>query len=279
MYRTLSGREAADNLLMKAKRKVQQMEKKPTLGIVLVGNDPASQVYVNMKIKKAASAGVQTQVHRLPDNMDETELLQLVARLNDDDGIDGFIVQAPLPKQIDGQKVIEAISPEKDVDGWTSTNMGRLFLNMDTDKIFLPATPAGVVRMLEFHDVPIEGKNAVIVGRSNVVGKPLAILLLRKNATVTICHSKTQDLAKHTKEADILVAAVGVPGMIGDDMVKRGAFVIDVGTTKVGAGVVGDVQFDKVIKKAHCSPVPGGAGPMTVAMLINNVVLAAERRS
>jgi len=229
-------------------------------------------------VKKAASAGVKTQLHRLPDNIEEAELLKLVEHLNKDKDVDGFIVQAPLPGHIDGAKIIEAIRPEKDVDGWTSANMGAIFLNAKNKDVFVPATPAGVMRMLEYYSVPIEGKHAVVVGRSNVVGKPMAMLLLSKNATVTICHSKTPDIGKYTKEADIVVAAAGVPQMIKGDMIKKGAYVIDVGTTKVGHSVVGDVMFDEVIKKANCSPVPGGVGPMTVAMLINNTLEAAERR-
>jgi methylenetetrahydrofolate dehydrogenase (NADP+)/methenyltetrahydrofolate cyclohydrolase len=178
---------------------------------------------------------------------------------------------------LDEKRVIDAIDPEKDVDGFTSTNMGKLVLGMDEGSIFIPATPAGIIKMLEYYDVSLEGKHAVVVGRSNIVGKPIASLLLKRNATVTICHSRTRDLAEHTKRADILIAAVGKPGLISADMVKEGAYVIDVGTTKVEGKLKGDVDFVSVIEKAHCSPVPGGVGPMTVAMLINNTMKAAER--
>ena len=275
MYKTLSGKEPAEVLILKVKRKAGELDHTPALGIILVGEDNASQIYVNNKIKKAAGAGVKTHLHKLPEKVPEEELLVLIDKLNEDEHVDGFIVQAPLPKHIDAEKVMEKIKPEKDVDGWTSVNMGRMFVGMDS---FLPATPAGVMKMLEYYDVSVEGKHAVVVGRSNVVGKPLAILLLRKNATVTICHSRTKNLSEFTKTADILISAVGMPGLIKGNMVKKGATVIDVGITKVGATIKGDIEFDEVIKKADCTPVPGGVGPMTIAMLLNNVVEAAERK-
>lgn len=278
MYKTLSGREAAEALLISIRRRVGRLERKPVLAIVLAGNDPASQTYVKTKAKKAEAVGVDARVHRLPENVGEADLLALVNRLNRDKVVDGFIVQAPLPKHIDPARIMDAIDPEKDVDGWTPTNLGRLFMDGDAPGIFLPATPAGVLRLLDFYDVKISGKHVVVIGRSNVVGKPLAMLFLYRDATVTVCHSKTADLARHTREADILIAAAGVPGLITADMVKKDAYVVDVGTTKAGEKTVGDVQFDNVIQKANCSPVPGGVGPMTVAMLLNNVTIAAERR-
>jgi methylenetetrahydrofolate dehydrogenase (NADP+)/methenyltetrahydrofolate cyclohydrolase len=187
--------------------------------------------------------------------------------------VDGFIVQAPLPKQIDFTKIVEMIKPEKDVDGWTSANMGRMFVGLPA---LMPATPLGVMKMLEYYEVDLNGKNVTVIGRSNVVGKPLALMLLKKNATVTVCHSRTKNLSVHTKNADIVVAAVGKPGLVTGDMIKEGAYVIDVGTTRVDGKIKGDVVFEEVIEKANCSPVPGGAGPMTVAVLISNVVLAAQ---
>jgi methylenetetrahydrofolate dehydrogenase (NADP+)/methenyltetrahydrofolate cyclohydrolase len=276
MYRVLSGKEPAEAVLMNVKRRAGEINWTPTLGIVLVGEDKASEIYVENKIKKAAACGIKTNLHKLPATVSEKELLALIERLNEDRNVDGFIVQSPLPNHIDETKVMESINPEKDVDGWTSVNLGRMFIGMNS---FLPATPAGVVRMLEYYNIPIEGRHAVIVGRSNVVGKPLAILLLSKNATVTICHSKTKNLSEYTRSADILIAAVGLPGLIKADMVKKGAVVIDVGITRIGEKIRGDVEFEEVIKKADCSPVPGGVGPMTVAMLLNNVVLAAERKA
>jgi methylenetetrahydrofolate dehydrogenase (NADP+)/methenyltetrahydrofolate cyclohydrolase len=274
MYKTLSGREPAAAILEEAKKKVASMKKKPVLAIVLVGNDPASEIYVKKKMEKAEAAGVWTKLERLPENVSEENLLALVMRLNIDAEIHGFIVQSPLPKHIDYNRVVETIDPRKDVDGWTSTNIGRMFLGIS--ERFMPATPMGIIRMLEYYGVDIRGKDAVVIGRGNVVGKPLAFMLLQRDATVTICHSKTGNLAEHTKNADILIAAAGVPKLVSGEMVKKGAYVIDVGTTRVGKKIVGDVDFESVIKKANCSPVPGGVGPMTVAMLIANVIEAAQ---
>jgi len=274
MYRTLTGKEPAEAVLICVKRKAIALGRKPALGIVLIGKDPASEVYVNNKTRKAEYSGIKTNVHKLPENVKENEVIALVHKLNEDEHIDGYIVQSPLPKHINEKKIVEMISPEKDVDGWTTTNLGKMFVGADT---YLPATPAGIIRILEYYNVKIEGKHAVVVGRSNVVGKPMAMLLLKKNATVTICHSKTDNLAEHTKKADILVVAAGKAEMITSDMVKKGAVVIDVGINKTEKGIVGDVKFSDVIKKADCSPVPGGVGPMTVAMLLDNVVKAAEK--
>ncbi len=275
MNKTLSGKEPAEALILSVKERAAKLGRKPKFAIILVGEDKASQLYVSMKIKKAETAGIGAVLHELPGTASENELLELVDKLNEDDSVDGFIVQAPLPEQIDSMKVMEKIKPEKDIDGWTSANMGKMFIGADS---FLPATPAGVMKMLEYYKVPMEGRHAVVIGRSTVVGRPLAILLLRKNATVTVCHSKTENLSEIIQTADILISAVGKPGLVKGDMVKEGATVIDVGTTKVGDKMKGDVEFDEVIKKADCSPVPGGVGPMTVAMLLNNVVEAAERK-
>ena len=272
MYQVLKGKEAAASALEEAEAAVKKMGRKPGMAIVLVGNDPASEVYVKKKLQKAEKIGLHAVLKRMDESVSEEEVLKVVDELNKDDSIDGFIVQAPLPRHIDFSKVLDAISPEKDVDGWTSASMGKLVSGTDT---FYPATPLGVMKMLEFYKVEIKGRNATVIGRSNVVGKPLALMLLAENATVTVCHSRTANLAEHTKNADILIAAVGKPGLVTADMVKEGAYVIDVGTTKVGEKIVGDVDYENVIKKANCSPVPGGAGPMTVAMLISNVVKAA----
>lgn len=275
MNKTLSGKEPAEALILSVKERAEKLKRKPEFAIVLVGEDKASKLYVNMKMKKAESAGINARLHELPEKTSEEELLGLVEKLNKDESVDGFIVQAPLPEHIDSVKVMEKINPEKDVDGWTSASMGKMFIGADS---FLPATPAGVMKMLEYYKVPVKGRHAVVIGRSTVVGRPLAILLLRKNATVTVCHSKTENLSEFTKTADILISAVGQPGLVKGDMVKEGAAVIDVGTTKVDGETKGDVDYDEVIKKADCSPVPGGVGPMTVAMLLNNVVEAAERK-
>ncbi len=272
MYRVLSGKEPAAAVLEEAKKAVEKGGA-AHLAIVLVGKDPASEIYVKKKMEKAASVGVKTTLKKLDENAGEDQLLSVVEELNKDKSIDGFIVQAPLPKHINYEKVLEAIDPKKDVDGWTSANTGRMFLGMPA---FMPATPLGVMKMLEYYKVDLKGKNVTVIGRSNVVGKPLAIMLLQKNATVTVCHSKTENLKQHTKNADIVIAAAGSPGLVKADMVKEGAYVIDVGTTRVEGKLVGDVDFENVIKKAHCSPVPGGVGPMTVAMLISNVIKAHE---
>ena len=276
MYKILSGKEPAAALLETAKAAVALMKRKPSLAIVLVGNDPASEVYVRKKMEKAMFSGVLAKLEKLPENATEDELLALVKKLNKDKNVDGFIVQAPIPKHMDYAKVVEAIDPRKDVDGWTDTSMGRMFLGIPG---FLPATPAGIIRLLEHYGVKFAGAEAVVVGRGNVVGKPLAFMLLQKDATVTICHSKTKNLAEHTKRADILISAVGSARLITADMVKEGACVVDVGTNKVGEKTVGDVDFDNVINKANCTPVPGGVGPMTVAQLISNVVEAAKRQN
>ncbi len=275
MYRTLSGKEPAEAVLSEIKARVAKLGRSPRLVIVQVGDDPASTTYVTSKLKKAAAVGIAAELKKLPKDAAEKELISLVKALNKDKSVDGFIVQTPLPKQMDEKAILDAVDASKDVDGWTSTSAGRLFSGLDT---FEPATPAGVMRMLDFYKVQIEGKHAVVVGRSNTVGKPMALMLLARNATVTICHSRTPDLAKHTVSADIIVAAVGKPGLITADMVKEGASVVDVGTTKVGEKLSGDVDFAGVIKKANCSPVPGGVGPLTVAMLMYNVLKSAERR-
>lgn len=276
MYKVLSGREPAEAILINVKRRALALPRKPSFAIILVGNDPASEVYVSSKVKKAALAGINASVVRLPENAPERELLELVEKLNSDKDIDGFIVQAPLPQHINQDRIINSIVPEKDVDGWSIPNIGRLFVGMPA---FLPATPAGILKMLEYYNVEIEGKHAVVVGRSNVVGKPTALLLLRKNATVTICHSKTKNLSSYTSQADILIVAAGRQGLVTGSMVNKGAVVIDVGINKTAEGIVGDVVFDEVIKKADCSPVPGGVGPLTIASLLENVVEAAERNA
>ncbi|MBI5224161.1 bifunctional methylenetetrahydrofolate dehydrogenase/methenyltetrahydrofolate cyclohydrolase [Candidatus Micrarchaeota archaeon] len=276
MYKTLSGKEPSAGVLESSKRIVANMKRKPHLVIVLVGSDPASEVYVRKKIEKAQAVGIRASLEKLENEANESDVLKLVEKLNKDKDVDGFIVQSPLPPQIDQMKVTEAIDPKKDVDGWTSTNIGRMILGMS--ETFLPATPIGIMKMLEYYGVEIAGKNVVVVGRGNVVGKPLSYLMLAKDATVTICHSRTKNLKQHTQNADILIAAAGRARLITAEHVKEGAYVIDVGTSKLGDKIVGDVDFENVIKKAHCSPVPGGVGPMTVSMLISNVIEAAIRK-
>jgi methylenetetrahydrofolate dehydrogenase (NADP+)/methenyltetrahydrofolate cyclohydrolase len=255
----------------------------PGLVAVRVGNDPASEIYVRNKAKKAQELGLRGTELIFDASMSEAALLAEVARLNADDDVDGILVQLPLPKQIDPRKVIDAIDPEKDVDGFHPINVGRLHLGRPT---LAPCTPAGVIRLLDAAGIAIDGARAVVIGRSDIVGKPVAALLLQRHATVTICHSRTRDLAGVTREADILVAAIGKPLFVTAEMVKPGAAVIDVGvnrvpsaSTKSGYATVGDVDFARVRDVAGwITPVPGGVGPMTIAMLMKNTVAAAERR-
>lgn len=255
----------------------------PHLVAILVGHDGGSETYVANKVKACEACGFKSTVIRREDTITEDELLALIQSLNDDDNVDGFIVQLPLPRHIDEQKVIEAVKPEKDVDGFNPINVGRMSLGMPC---FKSATPAGIVELLKRYDIPTRGKNCVIIGRSNIVGKPLATLMMQKgiDATVTVCHSATENLAKITRNADILVAALGKPAFVTADMVKDGATVIDVGTTRVpdpsrksGFRLRGDVDFENVAPKcSFITPVPGGVGPMTIAMLMINTLAAVE---
>lgn len=249
----------------------------PGLAVVLVGEDPASRVYVTMKEKACAAAGIYSVEHKLPATTTEQELLDLVTRLNHDARIDGILVQLPLPKQIDEAKILEAISPAKDVDGFHPYNVGRLVTG---NALFKPCTPHGVMVMLERIGVDLTGKNVVVVGRSNIVGKPVALMCLAKHATVTICHSRTQDLAAKVAAADVVIAAVGRPEMIKGDWIKPGAVVIDVGVNRVGEKkLVGDVAYAAAAERASAiTPVPGGVGPMTIAMLLQNTLESAKRR-
>ncbi|HXK88877.1 MAG TPA: bifunctional methylenetetrahydrofolate dehydrogenase/methenyltetrahydrofolate cyclohydrolase FolD [Thermosynergistes sp.] len=247
---------------------------KPGLAVVLVGDDPASQVYVRQKEKACDEVGFASFMRYLPASTDERELLDLIDGLNSDPAVHGILVQLPLPKHIDKDRVAEAIRPEKDVDGFHPINVGRLTLGIETME---PCTPKGIVYLLEHYGIDIEGKRAVVVGRSNIVGKPVSLLLLSRNATVTVCHSRTKDLPDVTRQADILVAATGKPKTIGSSMVKGGAVVVDVGITRTQSGLIGDVDFDAVKEVAsYITPVPGGIGPMTIAMLLLNALKAAE---
>ncbi len=245
------------------------------LATVLVGDDPASEVYIRLKHKAADEAGIEAIDHRLPATTTEDELVELVQHLHQDDFVDGILVQTPLPDQIDEARVMRAIDPMKDVDGLHPFSAGQLYLGHQT---LVPATPLGVMHLLNEYKIPIVGARAVVVGRSALVGKPMALLLLQANATVTICHSRTEDLARHTLDADLLVAAVGLPGVITADMVKQGATVIDVGITRTEAGLVGDVEQAVAEVAAFLTPVPGGVGPMTIAALLGNAVRAARYR-
>jgi methylenetetrahydrofolate dehydrogenase (NADP+)/methenyltetrahydrofolate cyclohydrolase len=247
------------------------------LATILVGDDPASHIYIDLKQKAATEAGMEARDLKLPADTSEEELLATIAEVNADDEVDGLLVQLPLPDHIDENRVIEAIAPEKDVDGIHPVNAGRLYLGRPT---LVPGTPLGIMRMLDEYEIPLEGARAVVVGRSAIVGKPMAHLLLQRNATVTICHSRTQDLQRHTLDADVLVAAVGRTHLISADMVEAGATVIDVGMNRDESSrkVLGDVDPGAMERAAYMTPVPGGVGPMTIAMVLQNAVTAARLR-
>lgn len=250
----------------------------PTLAVILVGDDKASQTYVASKEKACGLCEIRSIMHRLPENTSQSELLALINVLNLDDSVDGILVQLPLPKHIDTDAVLESIRPEKDVDGFHAINVGKLSSGLDG---FVPCTPLGIMTMLKEYDIDVLGLNAVVVGRSNIVGKPMANLLLNNSATITIAHSKTKNLKEICLNADILVAAIGKPKFITADMVKDGAIVIDVGINRLDNGsLVGDVDFDSVSSKtSYITPVPGGVGPMTIAMLLSNTIKSAKIRA
>jgi methylenetetrahydrofolate dehydrogenase (NADP+)/methenyltetrahydrofolate cyclohydrolase len=285
----IDGKKTADDIKKEIALEVGQLVAKgiraPHLAAILVGHDGGSESYVAFKIKDCQEVGFRSSLVRFEDNVTEKELLGKINELNNDSEIDGFIVQLPLPKHIPEQKIIEAISPDKDVDGFHPENVGRMVIGLPC---FLSATPYGIVELLKRYQIPTSGKNCVIVGRSNIVGRPLSILMSQKsiNATVTVAHSQTKNLEKVCAEADILIAALGSPGFIKENMVKEGAVVIDVGTTRVNAPdtksgfrLKGDVQFDTVAQKcSYITPVPGGVGPMTRVSLLQNTLLAVKNK-
>lgn len=279
-------REIRNELAEKVQARQAAGKKVPHLAAILVGEDPASKTYVNMKVKDCHEVGYDSTLEQLPANISEAELLEAVEKMNLDQDIDGFIVQLPLPKHISVQKVINTIRPEKDVDGFHPINTGRMVKNLPA---FVAATPNGIMMLLERYQIETAGRHCVVLGRSEIVGSPMSILMGRKgypgNATVTLCHSVTLDIKSHTRQADILIAALGIPGFVTADMVKEGAVVIDVGTTRVedptkksGYALKGDVDFEQVAEKcSYITPVPGGVGPLTRASLMFNTMLAAEK--
>jgi methylenetetrahydrofolate dehydrogenase (NADP+) / methenyltetrahydrofolate cyclohydrolase len=271
----MDGRALAARVREELKREIAEFGP-VRLATVLVGDDPASHVYIRLKHKAADDVGIHAIDKRLPGNTSEEELLVLIEELNADDSVDGILVQTPLPPQIDEARVMRTIEPVKDVDGLHPFNAGRLFFGQET---LVGATPVGVMRLLAEYKIPVAGARAVVVGRSLIVGRPLAMLLLHANATVTICHSRTEDLARHTLDADILVAAVGYLGLITADMVKTGAAVIDVGMNRTEEGLFGDVDPGVADVAGFLTPVPGGVGPMTIACLLENALKAARYRS
>ena len=281
MSTIIDGKELAKHIREELKEEVKELknaEIHPKLAVIMVGDDPASKVYVRNKSRACEDVGIEYEEYLLPAKTTREELLELIEKLNNDERVHGILVQSPLPEGLDANEAFRTILPKKDVDGFHPVNVGKLSLNQDC---FVSCTPYGIIKMLEAYNVPIEGANAVIIGRSNIVGKPLAQCLLNKNATVTICHSKTKNLKEITKKADILIAAIGKSKFVTEDMVKENATVIDVGINRNEEGkLVGDTDFENIKEKvSFITPVPGGVGPMTIAMLMNNVIKATKRQN
>lgn len=276
MATRIDGKALAAKVKAQAVEGAKGLDRKPGLAVILVGDDPASRVYVTGKEKDCAECGFLSFEHKMPAQTSQEELLATIRALNADDTVDGILVQLPLPKHLDEEAVINAIVPDKDVDCFHPFNVGRMMIG---DPVFLPCTPAGVMEMLREYQIPVRGKRCVVLGRSNIVGKPMAMLLLQQDGTVTVCHSRTPDLAAITREADILVSAVGRVGLVTADMVKEGAVVIDVAMNRGADGkLCGDVDYAAVEPKAsYITPVPGGVGPMTRAILMKNLLTAAQR--
>lgn len=278
----LDGKKVADQILKDLKKTIGTFTRPPGLAFVIVGDDPSSQTYVRMKKKKCMDIGIVSKDKKFPADATEKELVTYIEKLNNDPTIDGILIQQPLPPHLRASTLMEAVDPDKDVDGFHPINMGRLLLGETNG--FIPCTPEGIQRLLQAYKIPLNGKHVVILGRSNIVGKPLAALLVQKNpsanATITIAHTGTQHLKDLTLSADILVAAMGSPHFVTAPMVKKGAVVIDVGINRNGSKITGDVDFDNVAPLcSHITPVPGGIGPMTIAMLLSNTALSVERRS
>lgn len=277
----LDGKALSAKIKEEVKVEVTQIVKEknitPGLAVILVGNDAASATYVASKAKACKDAGIYSVVHEMPESITQEELLDTINMMNNNPKLDGILVQLPLPKHIDTTTVLEAINPLKDVDGFHPYNVGRMVSNLDS---FLPATPFGVMRMFEEHNIEVSGKDVVVIGSSDIVGKPMASLLINKKATVTVCNSRTKDLKAHTSKADIVIIAVGVPYLLKEDMVKDGAVVIDVGINRLDTGkLVGDADFEGLKNKcSFLTPVPGGVGPMTIAMLLKNTIKASKLR-
>ena len=299
MPQILDGKKVRDSILAGLASRIDRLSRPPGLAVVLAGSDPASEVYVRSKVQTSRELGLLSEQHTLPGSTSTAELLELVDSLNSREEIDGILVQMPLPKQIDARIILEAVRPDKDVDGFHPVNVGRLVANRPAPR---SCTPAGIIELLKRYEIPIAGKEAVVVGRSDIVGKPMALMLLHENATVTLCHSRTADLEAVCRRADLLIAAIGRPAMIGAEHIKPGAVVIDVGMNRLnqlkdverifrgsaermeqfdrkGTLLIGDVHPLDVMERASAyTPVPGGVGPLTIAMLMNNTVEAAERR-
>ena len=281
MYVIIDGKELAKKIRTKLKIECKELKEKninSKLAVIMVGEDPASKVYVRNKSRACEEVGIEYEEYLLNANITQKELIELIKELNNDETVNGILLQSPIPSKLDINEAFRTIAPEKDVDGFNPVNVGKLVLNQDT---FVSCTPYGIMKMFEEYDIDLTGKNVVILGRSNIVGKPLIHCCLNKNATVTSCHSKTQNLAQKAKEADILISAIGKANFVTADMVKDGAVVIDVGINRLNNGkITGDVDFESVKEKAsYITPVPGGVGPMTIAMLMNNVIKATKRQN
>ncbi len=277
----IDGKELAKKIRANLKIECEELKKKninSKLAVIMVGEDPASKVYVRNKSKACEDVGIEYEEYLLDVNTTQKELIELIEKLNNDKTINGILLQSPIPSNLDINEAFRTISPQKDVDGFNPINVGKLVLNQDT---FVSCTPYGIMKMFEEYDIDLTGKNVVILGRSNIVGKPLIHCCLNKNATVTSCHSKTQNIAQKVKEADVLISAIGKANFVTADMVKDGAVVIDVGINRLNNGkITGDVDFESVKEKAsYITPVPGGVGPMTIAMLMNNVIKATRRQN
>ncbi len=278
----IDGKSLANKVQTNVSSEVEQLKLEknivPGLAVILIGDDPASHAYVKMKAKACEKVGFYSITHNMPDTISQDEIIATIDMMNKNPRIDGILVQLPLPKHVDTDKILEVIDPKKDVDGFHAYNVGRLVTNLDS---FVACTPLGVMKMFEEYEIELQGQDVCVVGASNIVGKPMASLLLNADATVTITHIHTKDLKAHTSKADIIVVGVGVPGLIKEDMVKEGAIVIDIGINRIADGsLVGDVDFDNVSKKcSYITPVPGGVGPMTIAMLLSNTLKAAKART
>ena len=278
MYKIISGKEVSQNVKMRVAEEVKELKSngiEPCLAVILVGDDPASKVYVNNKKKACEFCGIRSLEYLLPADAKQEELIELVKKLNDDKSVNGILCQLPLPKHLDEKEVLNLIKPEKDVDAFHPENVGHIMIG---DFNFLPCTPAGIMEMLKSENINLDGKHCVIIGRSNIVGKPMAMLMLKENATVTVCHSHTANLKEIVKQADVIVAAVGRPKFVTADMVKDGAVIVDVGINRGEDGkLCGDVDFDGCCEKSsYITPVPGGVGPMTIATLMQNTITAAK---
>ncbi|MEE1066180.1 MAG: bifunctional methylenetetrahydrofolate dehydrogenase/methenyltetrahydrofolate cyclohydrolase FolD [Acutalibacteraceae bacterium] len=278
MYKLISGKEVSESVKLRVADEVKALKAdgiEPCLAVILVGDDPASRVYVNNKKKACEFCGIRSLEYVLPAETTEEELIALVKKLNDDKSVNGILCQLPLPKHLDEKKVLNLIKPEKDVDAFHPENVGHIMIG---DFNFLPCTPAGIMEMFRFENIDLDGKNCVVIGRSNIVGKPMAMLMLKENATVTICHSRTKNLKEIVAGADVIVAAVGRPNFVTADMVKDGAVIIDVGINRMDDGkLCGDVDFEACKEKAsYITPVPGGVGPMTIATLMQNTITATR---